>query len=222
LFGALLLSVAFSACSAGGGTLTDEEFLVAARAAANASVLRIEDVPPTFRWEADEPADQNDSTDGKLTGECAAFEEEEDEDGYPGHTAFADGGALIGPTHEVNSEASVYRDEDDAERAFLEHFALLETCREQIVSVFLSALGPDARYEITFIETVAPGHEARGIRAEATIDGRTAIVDFLTIRQGRILISFIWGGRTTSDADRDTYAAIQAEKARIADEALPE
>jgi hypothetical protein len=225
LAAAAVFATAFAGCSNEKNGLTEEEFLFAAQAAANASLLEIDDVPADgWRSEPDEPADPGDDRESGLTGECAELEENEDLDGWPGQTAFANGDALIGPTHEINTDASVFRDEDDAVRVVRRYFELFERCRDEILIFARSdpEMGPDDTLDFSLIEGPDLGDETHVTRLEITADGSRLVVDFLTIRQGRIIVSFIWGGGFSEDTDRNIYASIYADKVRAVEEALPE
>jgi hypothetical protein len=214
------IALALASCSDGDGGVSDEEFLAAAELAAQGSILTIEDVPDGWRSEPDEPAGPDEGQ--QLTGDCAYLEESAE--GFVGQVAFVDSDALIGPTHEINTEASVFRSPDEAHDTMNRWIDTYLGCEDEIFAVFAESPGfdPDQTYDYAEISVRAAGDETRGVRATITSTDSTAVVDFLFFRQGHIVGSFIYGGENGADEDRDRYAAIQAEKAAAADEALPD
>ena len=220
LVACVLLAAASAACSDDSG-LSDEEFAEAAQTAANASVLVLEDMPAGWRAEPDEIEDPADSDSG-LTDDCVAFEQ--NEDGWPGRAAYSESLALLGPTHEINNSASVFRDADDAESMLTSYFDLFEECRQQLIDVTLAdpAFADGDTYNLTQIEGIDFGEFSGGLRVELTNNGEPVVVDFIHVQQGRIITTLIYGGRAANDADRDTHVARQVEKARLADAELPE
>jgi hypothetical protein len=222
LIAVALASAAWGPCSSDEKTkLTDEEFLLAAQAAANSTVLTIGDMPAGWQVEVEEPDEDDEEEDtGEFTGECERFGQDEDIV-WPGEVATADADSLNGPTHEINTDASVFRDADVADQALTKFFDLVERCRDQIIAEVERDLAPGATYSFTFIEDLDVGNTARGIRVEFADAETQGTVDFLYIRQGRMILWFAHGGDERNEEERDTYLALLLEKARKADESLP-
>jgi hypothetical protein len=222
----IVLAAAFAACSDDddsdppGDTAIDDAFAEAAQAAANASVLTQEDMTPEWRAEPDEVREPADGS--GLSGDCEAFEQ--DQTGWPAQAAHAASPAFIGPTHEVNSSASVFERAADADSLLTSYFDLFEECRQQLIDAAMEdpAFTDTDTYNISAIEGLDFGDLAGGIRVELTAVGEPFVVDFIHVQQGRIITTLIYGGGTAADADRDTYVAKQVEKASLAEEALPD
>lgn len=215
-----LIAMAFGPCA--DERLSNEEFRFAAQATASASILRIEDVPAGWRIAPHGAIDPGSSGESGPAGECPVFANEEE--GWAGQSAYAESDVLIGPTHEINTSASVFREAGAAQEILSDYFDLLEACSGQILDFARgdTDFGPGDEFSFHEIEVLELGDEARGIRVEGADDGASFVVDVLYIRQGRVLVTFVYGGSAAADSERDWFAAVQVGKARAADEALPD
>lgn len=207
------------ACGNGGSEVSEEEFLAAAQVAAEGAILTPEDVPADWESEPDEPDDDSDES---LSGECAYLDQVDD--GLPGQAAVAEGPALVGPTHEINTEASVFASDDEAADTMNKYIDTVLSCRHEFIEAAEAEgeLAADDRIEIAEVDAPPVGDEARVIRNELASGARSVVVDFMLVRQGRIVLFFAWGGAEPDDAERDLWIGVQVEKAREADESLPD
>ena len=200
-----------------GGT-PSAEFVATAEQAARDTVLTPSDVPSDWRSEPDEPADDGESVD--LSPDCEYLEQ----DAFAGQLARAEGDALIGPAHEINTSASVLPSDDEAHETLQKWFRTVLDCRDEIAEYTRRdpRYLPDDRLDYEELDVPHAGDEALAIRITFTSRGRPGVVDFVHVRQGRIIAILAHGGAVADDAQRDHYVSLLAEKARAADERLPD
>jgi hypothetical protein len=192
-------------------------FVAAAERAARDTVLTPEDVPPSWRTEPDEPDTEDDLG---LTGDCAYLNEPDE--GFPGQVAFVNGDALIGPTHEINTEASVFASDHEAGEVMNKWFETFISCKDDVLERVRSDAGFGAGDEIEYeeLDVAKTGDDTQAFRGTILLDGESSVIDFVSVREGHIVVTFIHGGRAENASERDQYVAVLAQKARAADDTL--
>jgi hypothetical protein len=155
-----LIAMAFGPCA--DERLSNEEFRFAAQATASASILRIEDVPAGWRIAPHGAIDPGSSGESGPAGECPVFANEEE--GWAGQSAYAESDVLIGPTHEINTSASVFREAGAAQEILSDYFDLLEACSGQILDFARgdTDFGPGDEFSFHEIEVLELGRRGAG------------------------------------------------------------
>lgn len=224
----LVATVASVACRSNSGDKTTStptsEFTSAAEEAARETVLALSDAPAGWTSEPDEPADDMEEQ-FDVTAECAYINEITE--GFPGQTAFANGEALIPPSTgpEINSEASVFHEVDAAKGALDDYRSFHQDCRDEYLGVVETQAAEGGSFnnvEITDLDLQSTGDDAFGIRLDASAgDGGGVVIDFVTVRHGRVLATLIVGGSQPYDDQRTAFLEVLDDRAAAANEGLP-
>jgi hypothetical protein len=230
----MMAGFAISACGGSSKTVArndptpSADFLAAAEEAARNTVLLLEHAPSGWTAEPDDPAGDEED-DVPVSPECQYFNEIDE--GFPRQSVFLNGDALTpqdAPGPEINSEASIFADEDVAREAFARYTDFFERCKDDYVSAVKTqaaaapGFGRLDDYMLAELDVPGAADEVFGMRLSATFDAGDVVVDFVTVRQGRILATLAVGGDSAFDDDRRKYLEILSDRAAAANEALPE
>jgi hypothetical protein len=203
------------------------EFLRAAEQAARDAVLLLEDAPAGWKSEPDEPPTPAEKR-PKLSPACTFGDASEQ--ALPGHVVFLNGEALFasdrrGP--EINSEVNVFGDEETARQTFEQFSRFWQDCRGELVGAFKTQVANDPQgetvddYGISDLDLSAGHANAFGVRVSGKLSSSSLVVDFVTIRRGRILSTLAVGAARFYDDEREKYLKILEQRAERADSSLP-
>lgn len=202
--------------------------------AANAAVLKLDDMPSG--WTKDAPDD--DASDGEddfeFTGECAIL----NEDTFPGELASAESDDFEGPESQgASSSASVFSDEAVAQEGFEALDSAFALCTDQFAAAFQQALLGEweqrgyesTQVDISIQELAFPdlGDESTAYRLAGSMSLEGApfefTIDFVIMRAGRMAGGFTYMSFfTVNSLEEELLAETAAEKMAEANASLAE
>jgi len=203
--------------------------------AAESAILTIGDLPAG--WAASPPDDDKDEDPGfQFSDRCAML----DGDPLPGEIAEAESDDLSGPLRQkVNSEASVFSNDEMAGDAFARRTNVWSACTEEMESAFTEVLQRSLQMDgvtvgadelgVVFERGTAPdvGEESAMFRLTAIFPRNDQLmafgVDFISYHHGRVVTGLVYTsfGAPPDPEDELQLARLAANKLRAADSALP-
>jgi hypothetical protein len=201
--------------------LSDEEFLFAATAAANAVLLTDADLPASFDPEVDDSEDELPDPALNFTGDCAEFNQYVDlETNFINAAAEAESGDFDGDDDQsITSGSAVFRTADAAQEELDLFTRLWTNCNDQIAALFatyfeqIAAEGTsisDISVEWNDVPVPDRGDWTRADQLHITFTIEGVPVEFITesigVRVGRFVANVDL--THTGDYDEDLHASL--------------
>lgn len=241
LLGALCLGLiiaAIAACGGDGGGLApgevSTEFRAAAREAAEAALLTLDDLPPGW---TSAPPEEEETSELQLSEECNRFFEQEQ---LAGEVASADSDDFTGPDdQEVSSGATIFVTEAAAQDALDFVAEGLSRCRDELIEAFETLFQESAQaegvadvvgdFQVSFGEISFPPLGDSSVAYRIAVDVRALGLplaftgDIIGIRQGRTVggLFYFAIGRLDTEEEQQ-LAQIVADKLEGANASLPD
>ena len=226
---------AMAACGGGSASephvVTDEEFMTAAQAAADAALITLSDLPAG--WSGTPPDDSDDDwiADAQPSPECAILSEEAE---FPGAVHETESYEFdIDEDEDVSVAVGVYRSVEAAGLGQGAFDLVFTTCRDEFVRIFeeqaaLETPGYGWDLALDGFDAEQHGDWTQGMVMTLTVtppDGAPPTMwtwRSLAIREGRVMGALSWGETDAiDDALVETLTDLLAERLAEAEASLP-
>jgi hypothetical protein len=232
---ALLLLIAAAAISCGG---TSEDYAGAARTAATASLLTLDDLPDGWTLPAAVRPDGISGTELELQGDCAIFNEA-NASGFPGAVATDKSPDFIGPeSRQAASSATVFNSPESAAAAVDRAVDLIDGCSGEIEAAArrlidqaleereINSLFTDVNVDFAEKGFALYGDATEAYRLEASVSALVTLyeltADVIVLRNGPIVavLTYVVQGEENDGLD-DRLAGALAARLSSSAETLP-